>query len=167
MTVDELQALHNELWAFREEMRDVWPTPGQLDSLRFAACEACESLDAWLRLKGGYARNNDKTLSVEAELADCAMMLMTALGREYVYRELRYVSLENVGSLEHIAWLVGTALWYHARTTDVMDHRDDAMRLAFVALHNIAAYPGMDMPTELRKRMERIRAKHGPQSTGH
>lgn len=159
MTTDELQALHDELWAFRAEMDATsdWKTPqSALDSLRFAATEAGEALDAWLRLKGGYARNNDKSLSVEAELADCAMMLMTAMGPGQIAWQAECWIFDTDPTLEQI-----------------MNHTACALELACInwtntsalytqsALHAIASYPGLDLPAELRARMARIRRKHG------
>ena len=67
-------------------MQDVWPTPDPLDALRFSFCEAGEAMDAYLRTKGGYARNNVKEPDLYGEMADCALMLFTALGPSYSFR---------------------------------------------------------------------------------
>lgn len=83
LTKTDLCALRDLVWGYRRRLAHVWPTPPPLDALRFASCEAHEALDAWLRNQPGYNRNNDKALSVEAELADCAMMLVTALGEAW------------------------------------------------------------------------------------
>lgn len=71
---------HKLVWAYRNgPLKEFWPTPPRIDSYSFASTEANEALDAYLRNKN-YARNNDKTLNVGDELADCAMMLYTGWG---------------------------------------------------------------------------------------
>lgn len=158
MTIEGMQALHAELWAFRDEMHDVWPTPGTIDSLRFAATEAAEALDAWLRIKGGYARNNDKALSVEAELADCAMMLMTALGRGIQDWGNDRSDWEGECPIDNIVVSVSDAL---SAALDWQGLGPLCRLLTVDALHLITMYPGMNLAAELRQRMARIRAKHG------
>src|SRR5688572_24607360 len=76
-----LKDCHALVWEYRELLKEWWPTPSTRDSARFAVCEACEALDASLRLNEAYARNNAKELSVEAELADTLLMLLTAIGK--------------------------------------------------------------------------------------
>ena len=155
-TTAELQALHAELWAFREEMAGVWPTPEPLDSLRFSFTEAGEAMDAYLRVKGGYARNHAKEPDVLGELADCAMMLMTALGSDYEFDRWSTAipsTLEDIGSEIGVTMLMATTKWRYCESPITG------------TLWAIAQYPGMDLPTELRKRMARIRAKHGKADT--
>jgi hypothetical protein len=53
--VETLQQAHAELWGFRAEMGDAWPTPDTLDALRFAVTEAGEALDAWMRARFGLS----------------------------------------------------------------------------------------------------------------
>ena len=76
-TTKILQQAHAELWAFREEMADAWPTPDTLDALRFAVTEAGEALDAWMRAnRPQYARNRERLDwdgAVLDELAEVAL----------------------------------------------------------------------------------------------
>lgn len=72
--------LRDLIWTYRHRLADRWPTPPPVDALRFAFTEAAEAMDAWLRLQPAYNRNNAKALSVEEELSDCILMLVTALG---------------------------------------------------------------------------------------
>lgn len=74
----DLKQLHEMVWEFRKEMADHFPTPDVQDSLRFALTEAVEALDAMLRMQSAYKRNNDKEHSIPQELAQCAVMLLTA-----------------------------------------------------------------------------------------
>ena len=79
MTEDELRQAHGDVWRFRAEMNGVFPTPGRDDSLVFAFTEVAEALDALMRENPVYKRNNDKEHTIERELAQCAMMLLTAV----------------------------------------------------------------------------------------
>jgi hypothetical protein len=155
MTVEELQVLHAELWTFRAEMdaNTPWKTPPEMDALRFAVTEAGEAMDPWLRTRGGYARNYEKEEYVLAELADCAMMLMTALGPHHRYTERN--TPERV-DIERIVFLVAVAL------NDYMQGWSWWKETAEVALYQISDYLGMNLPYELGERMARIKAKHAP-----
>lgn len=76
------QRLTAAVWATRDRLGDRWPMPEPHDSLRFATCEAAEVLDAWLRSIPEYRRNNPKAPDLRGEVADTAIMLITALNRE-------------------------------------------------------------------------------------
>lgn len=147
---DMIRDCHALVWRYRAELHDVWPTPPRDDAIRFAFTEAGEAMDAWLRLKGGYARNNDKTLSVEDELADCAMMLLTAAGPRWnEVWIVRYANPEpNIDEV-----LEGVAGIFCIRTH------------IYFALAPIAAYPGIDLPARITARLERIKAKRLPDAT--
>lgn len=70
-----------KVWKFREKYSQYWATPDLLWSLRFAFTEIAEALDAWIRANSNeFSRNNEKNLVVIDELADTAIMLLTALG---------------------------------------------------------------------------------------
>jgi len=163
MTPEEMQELHNELWAFRDEMDATtpWKTPSPLDSLRYAFTEVAEALSDWLRVNRDHARNHDHEPDVLAELADCAMMLMTALGKGWKYDSRGYIDGDS--TLEGIADIVAAGLFTLFMRPNDCDRveRTDAQLYTMDALWLIADYPGMDLPTELRKRMARIRGKHG------
>ena len=82
-TAAEIILTHRIVWRYRNELERVWPTPHRIDCYRFAFTEAGEALDAELRKVPIYARNNDRNMSVPEELADCAMMLCSALPPNY------------------------------------------------------------------------------------
>ncbi len=80
---DVIRRCHKLVWDFRKEAESYWPTPDRLDSLRYALTEIAEAIDAKMRLdRPDHVRNRDKDLRVESELADCAIMLLTAWGQE-------------------------------------------------------------------------------------
>lgn len=151
MTLDEysyteaIRDSHAIVWRYRDELQEVWPTPDATDALRFAFTEAAEAMDANLRLNSGYARNNDKTLSVDDELADCAMMLLTAVGPEWnPFPVPGYVFL-HPARLDNICCDVAHAL----------EGRD-----IVPAIESIAVYLGADnLPARITARLERIKAK--------
>jgi hypothetical protein len=76
--------LRDMVWEVREYLGDNWPTPNTEDSLAYAVTEVGEAIDADLRSRRpDDKRNNNRNVSVEHELAQAAMMLLTALGPEW------------------------------------------------------------------------------------
>jgi len=156
------QDLHSKVWAFRNEMAPVWPTPNTLDALKFCVTEAAEALDADLRINGGYARNHTKEPNLYGELADCALMLLTALGPDW----------DNVpdifDAIDEAQWpldeLVGNCAdalyWYHiseqGRAPDGWVFEEIVK--ALIAIRYYA--DDFNLEAELDKRMARLRAKH-------
>ena len=150
----DIRRLHKLVWDTRRELGEAWPTPEPIDALRFALTEAGEAMDAWLRTNPLYRRNNEKTLSVHAELADCAMMLLTALGPEIDVAEMSVepANLETIclhvanicNDAANYGKLLNHCRWWTCRTVAA-----------------IGAYPGMDLPAELTARLARIMQKHG------
>jgi hypothetical protein len=155
-TRDELQTLHGELWALRDAVEDNFPTPTTLDALRFAVTECGEALDAYLRTKGGYSRNHEKLPDIYGELADCALMLMTALGREYRHGGFGVATPKDIGSaIDNLTFWASRALINHK--ANLHDEHGSAV----IALAIIASAPGMDFAAELRKRMAKWQARWG------
>jgi len=147
VTAEELRHCHTIVWQWRAKLADVWPTPNRLDALRFAVTEAAEAMDAWLRLNGGYARNHDKSLSVEDELADCAMMLLTAAGEDW---QPSTPSRIYNATLESIVFYVALLCY------DNVSDSEDFSTMGFIVA-TIAAYPGMsNLAERINKRLERI-----------
>lgn len=84
MDVQYAKKLHGMVWAVRDDLGDKWPTPNTADSLAYAVTEVGEAIDADLRnRRPDDKRNNDRNVSVQHELAQAAMMLLTALGQEW------------------------------------------------------------------------------------
>ena len=176
MNADEvlnlLKECHAMVWATRDRMANTkWTAPNTADSLRFAVTEAGEALkaqfltmatikateamDAMLREVGGFARNdNDKQHSVNAELADCAMMLLTAMGETFSIPP-SYLKFPRTG-LEEIIWCVSIAAYSFAAT-----NCDTGIAWSNRGLIEILRYPDLDLRTELSARLERIERKHG------
>lgn len=83
MNPDRRRYLHKLVWDWRAKYEDIYATPDRLDSAKFFVCEYAEALDADLRTNEKYLRNRSTNLDVNNELADTAIMLITALGRKY------------------------------------------------------------------------------------
>lgn len=141
-----LRECHAIVWRYRAELEHVWPTPTTEDALLFAFTELGEAVDAHLRSKPEYARNRDKELSVLDELADCAMMLLTALTMP------SFAPNVIVTSLAQMAHLAGFIVAANERRGSCLEQID-------MLLFAIATYPGMDLPARLTARLERIKAK--------
>lgn len=156
-----LQECHSIVWKYREELKDVWPCPNPLDSVRFAVCEACEALDADLRLNGEYARNNDKALSVEDELCDCLMMLLTAVGKdsETMGDMFAVWSYYDPPTLDTIVVSAANILRVCGRRGYDRTWRERAWQAAADIVELVEG----DVTARLTARMERIKAKRLPQ----
>lgn len=156
LTELKLKEIHKDIWAFRAEMDDRFFSPDPLDSLRYAATEAAEALEAQLRQdRPGDLRGRERDLDVLAELADCAIMLCTALidVEDLEISEFELPQARSLSSLERIGYFVWGSLYEHAMS-DLM-----WKRRARVALHLIARYPNMDLAREVQDRLARIRAR--------
>lgn len=157
-----LKECHAIVWRYRAELEPYWPTPTTEDALLFAFTELGEAVDAHLRSKPEYARNRDKDLSVLDELADCALMVLTALGREWEFKKpLR----RKAYPLSDSMW--GDLVWSLSNMVDSSDEYQASMGWRLDAdrvLGKIATIPGMDLPARLVARLERIKAKRMPQS---
>lgn len=147
---ETLRTCHAIVWRYRAELEPYWPTPNTEDALLFAFTELGEAIDAHLRTKGDYARNRDKDLSVLDELADCAMMLLTAVGANY---EIEWQHSDTIPRDFHKwdSYIEGMGL--AIKFGHVQWGYTDAV------LTRIATHPGMDLPARLDARLERIKAK--------
>lgn len=154
MNVEKLIIWHAWTWRFRAEMQDVFPTPSREDSLSFAFTEVAEALDAQLRENTLYKRNrNDDTHSVERELTQCAMMLLTAVPETW----RGWQSLDTHPGL--MQWTVRNIAVRVARCLEVPS--DYAYILQTVAAISTA----VDLSETLPEEFDKIRAKY--KSIGH
>ena len=157
--MNDLQALHKVVWEFRAGMNGRWPTPTSVDSLRYAFCEVAESLDAFLRAsRPGDKRNNDRNVSVAAELADTAIMLLTAVGSDWsdFPGQDGYVPSPD---LDRICFRSGSVLEYAKR--GVCGWSGYALELVRDIDRYVKGRHRADLGAEVQERLERIREKHG------
>lgn len=158
---ETLKRCHAIMWRYRREMQGYWPTPSTRDAARFAVCETCEALDASLRLNSGYARNNAKDLSIEDELCDALMMLITAIGpRLYawgVFESLTHDDWEGrTGDLDQFVIDAANVL----RRCDLPLYDRTWREHAWMLCGDITKYVGESTVSRLTARLERIKAKH-------
>lgn len=167
--MNELQQAHKLVWDFRREMEPYWATPEPLDALRYAFTECGEAMDAWLReQRPNDSRNNQRESSVLDELADCAIMLLTAINPDHIppehvdYWELAEQTRKPVATrLEKLCGITASALM-HARD-DVDGYsklRYEWVSGSFLACAWIATHPNMDLLPRIQMRLGRIVAKH-------
>lgn len=154
MTLTETVYLcHTIVWDARRELAHVWPTPDRNDALRFAATEAGEAMDAYLRTRREFSRNRHRDHDELDEWADCAMMLLTALGPEYV----------TIGERPRpITVAPRTRDDLVADVADLLRPRHRSALSMLDAVGSIAVIPDMDLPTRLRSRLARIRDRVVP-----
>lgn len=150
--------LSETVWTFRKDYEKYWPTPNKLDSLRFAFTEIAEAIDADLRGNITYRRNNQRNPSVEEELADCAIMLITSLPNvevsDYIWGS---TPPHASGTLERIAKYVTRALFRKHLPSKTIYEID-----VYTALWYIVDYVGgYDVLQRLiKQRLARIYNKH-------
>ncbi len=152
-----LRNIHCEVWAFRHRNERYWPTPITLDSLRFALTEVAKAIDADLRSIKEYRRNNIREQDITEELADCAIMLATALGPDYD----TFISYNSSNaSLEGIAKHIAIALYDVSRWRELVEPTGYDQG-CIIALNMIATHVGHDVICdEVASRLDRIFEKH-------
>lgn len=154
-----IKDLYIKIWKFREGAEPYWPTPDPQDSLRFAFCEAGEALDARLRMNPVYQRNNDPFSAGEEdilnELADTAIMLLTAIGPDHPVYTMNGVP-ENL-DVDTLCLWVGNA-WSSSRKRMIEPTRWKNECLSIVT--GISKYKNMDLPIRVAARLERIKLNH-------
>lgn len=147
------------VWAFRAEANSWWPTPDVRTSLLYAFTEIAEAVDAQIRSEHpDHARNSARNLNVEEELADCVIMLLTALrdtganrgllnlSPPLAFREYDMMSIAYNITRAALGLPVGASRWIHAAIWYCIGKFDSIE----------------DCGTMVQLRLERIRAKHGP-----
>lgn len=152
MKKTDLRTLHTAVWQFRNEMADDFPTPGRNDSLAFALTEAAEAVDAELRLNPLYKRNALKEHSIEQELTQCVIMLLTAISSSFrAWADLDLYETITVWNPRTIGIRVAHCLETPGDTSYI---------LQTVAIIGAT----VDLTTTLPAELERWKAKHKPYS---
>lgn len=152
----DLTELHarNRRWRVWMDANTPFKTPDTLDCLRYALTEAAEAMDVWLREKNQtHARNNERNHSINQELADTAMMLLTALPEVEPLMSLFSDSVPLDTTCARIAVAVCNYAIYPSG--------DAWIRNAEGALTDIANYPGFNLAAELKYCHFRLAWKHG------
>lgn len=160
--VATIKEAHREVREFRAEMEHYFPPPPRDDALAFAVTEvgeaalavafvhATQAVDAVLRANSIYKRNNDKRHSEEAELAQCAMMLLSAIRDNPDTSGLSDMpdewELDNIAFRVAGAWMVG-------------DDRHIVFAVAAIATR-------IDLLPALRFELSLLRQKHRPADDG-
>lgn len=141
-----------KVWKFRKKYSEYWATPDLLWSLRFAFTEIGEALDAWIRANSNqFSRNREKSMDVIDELADTALMLLTALGPNAWVTD-RPASYEP--TIETVAERIGRCL---KRASDgaELEHLDGLIVMAYTEILALGV-----TPDDIQRRLDRIFNKH-------
>jgi hypothetical protein len=147
-----LTELHerNKRWRAWMDANTPFKTPDTLDCLRYAAGECAEVRDLWMRERlAGHARNNERTSTINQELADVAMMILTVFDPEPHHK-----GLEHGFNIDFLCDAANEAIiacgqgydWTYG-ATEVIAH--------------VLAYPGFNLATELDDCHTRLGLKHG------
>jgi hypothetical protein len=153
VTAEELQVMQGEIWQFRHWMAEhtAWKNTDTLDAIRFMGTEAWEAMDAFLREKGGYARNHHKEDTLFSELAQCVLMAFTALGEDWMWTRGTQVGYYK-SNIDRVMICMGDV--YRAYPRGAWADRTEDM------IHLIDAYPGMDLKAGMQECMARLKDKH-------
>lgn len=159
MTTDLQQLWRiNRNWRRWMDANTSFVTPSVIDTLRYSLIEASEALDAWMRSQNpGHARNNGREHTIEQELADTAMLLLTALPSEFV--EEANLRIPEQTDLDRIIMDISRGVY----ACGYLDGGYGAVWACYLApaLRKIEYYPGFDLATELGKCHRRLALKHG------
>ena len=169
--MNELQECHRLVWVFRKEIEPYWATPDPLNSLRYAFCEVAESLDSWLRaVRPSDSRNNDGQNDILDELADCAIMLLTALNLDYLTKweyEVEWLWRRSMKPERHRLEVLSSQV--ADATLSARNDSDETSSIYLGWIHDtvmslgwIATYPEMELKQRIQGRLSRIAFKHMP-----
>lgn len=139
--------LHEEVQAWRASVQHCFPTPTDGDALSFAVTEAAEALDAELRQNTAYKRNQDKAHSVERELTQCALMLLTPKNKHWMLNLPRLCTLHDF-----VVKVANISLNYRKGDPYALWEIDGTI--------NMIRYLVPDLPAALLEEMARLEAKH-------
>lgn len=173
MTTD-LQALweRNRLWRAWMDANTPFVTPeDRIDTLRYSRDEAASEVkleylalslaqvsasqasDRWMRERlVEHARNNVRRSTLYEELADVAMLLLTAYPADRSFSPDPVCVFDDLDNLCLV--LSAAVVSYDKRVGDWWLNVSDS-------LHFIAHYPGFDLAAELDKCHRRLAWKHG------
>lgn len=148
-----LEACYKKVWDFRNANSEFWPTPDTEGSLMYAFTEIGEAVSAYMRLEHpDHKRNNDHESTLWEELADTAIMLLTALGDTHPDDDGDKIDdpmFPMELRLRSIAFGIMELLAGEGRYSTVL-----------IALRLIETFPDMDLEAEIGKRLDRIYEKH-------
>lgn len=157
MTTDLQQLWRiNRNWRRWMDANTSFVTPSVIDTLRYSLIEASEALDAWMRSQNpGHARNNGREHTIEQELADTAMLLLTAYPAEEAKHDAFEMAVISLDTLDDLCYSLCAAIMSYSE-----DVNDWWLNVSD-SLHFIANYPGFDLAAELGKCHRRLALKHG------
>jgi hypothetical protein len=169
-----LQEAHTLIWKFRAEMEPFWATPTPLDSLRYAFTEAGEAMDADLRARRpGDSRNNDRDVDLLDELADCAIMLLTAVDTDQIpdqYALNIAMNTQPTPQRHRLETLCHDVALVMSASRQELDRAAwlyySWVSRALQSVKWIETYPGMDLLPRIKRRLGRIAGKHLPDDVG-
>lgn len=151
MIVDLTALWHtNRRWRAWMDANTKFVTPDTLDALRYMDGECREVRDLWMRQqKPEHVRNNGRDSTIEQELADVAMMALTALP------EPPPMGGFGVFDADYMCDNANNAVLAFRMNVPSWDRR------VYWTLNHVLAYPGLDLPAELDRCHRRLAIKHG------
>ena len=142
---NELERCYEIVWKFRSVVSEWWPTPDKLSATRYACTEGGEVMEAFLRkMRPGDSRNNERNIDMLDEMADLAIMLITALGPD----------CERLGDTQ---WKLTVD-----QLVSMMVITDDPNydHLLETQLMGVACFPGIELEQRIKERLTRIFGNH-------
>ena len=165
------------MWKVRHKIEHNWKIPPADDALRFSVTEAAEMVDAVLRQNLSYKRNHRKQANLEQEVAQCAIMLLTALGEEFDWEQDRIVTPWHYWQTTYQTAVgngyLGTAIdWVEGLISDALQEQlwaqakskwDDPWLGEFCIIQALVALgnTGVDVVVAVERELKRMGRKHG------
>lgn len=149
----------NRVWREWMDAHSKFVTPDTIDSLRYARIEANEAADLELRQKlPDHARNNERNHTIFGELAQVAMLVLTALPKidfeKAAQDRLFHSELPAIDSFCDLA---------NSAVVECVQNFDYWRAYAHALLMTIETYPGFDANTHLRQCWSALAWKHASQ----
>jgi hypothetical protein len=144
-----LAELHerNKRWRAWMDANTPFKTPDTLDALRLALVASARALEAWVNQT--HARNNERASTINQELADVAMMILTALDSEPTDN-----GIENGFDIDNLCDAANDAVIECRYHNEWVYAANDVFAI-------VLEYPGFDLATELDACHTRLGLKHG------
>lgn len=150
-----IEQIVNLAWEFRDMESHRFPTPPEDDCVRFAVQEGVEAMNVDLAKNKEYVRRKEHEVdgTVEYELATCAFMMASALGREFKGVLIARKTEDADLTASKLAAVAGRVLY------DYEDGDPEWRVWAEMTIWMISFYPGMDLVKEMEGLFSKLRER--------
>lgn len=149
----EIERTHKLIWAAREALEEVWPTPPPRDCLLFAIAECGELIEALVYYENDKYSPNRKQEDFLDELADVVIMILSVKREEAIPVHKYYDGYDRQSSIWEAFLMLEEVMGAYSYYPNV-----NHLSLAIV---RAVCWPSFDMYERVRDRLARIAYKRG------